>query len=73
MSRGKVLTLSKSGFINYIYKNKGLFLLSLFYLLGLVLGVLLIHKNNVTYNLQNFNLEKPVFSRVSETSKQRLL
>lgn len=67
MNRGKVLTLSKSGFINYIYKNKGLFLLSLFYLLGLIFGVLLIRKNNITYNFSELIFKEYILNRTNTT------
>jgi len=67
MNRGKVFTLNKSGFINYIYKNKGLFLLTIFYILGLVLGVLLIRKNNVTYNFSELLFNEYILNRTNTT------
>ena len=65
MNRGKVLALNKSGFLSYFYKNKALFLISVFYVVGLVLGVLLIHKNNVTYNFSQFLFKEYILNRTN--------
>lgn len=67
MQKGKVLTLNKSGFFNYIYKNKALLLLSVFYVLGLLLGVFLISKNNTTYQLAEILFNQYITKRIDTT------
>lgn len=67
MKRGKVLALNKSGFFNYLYKNKILFLLVLFYAVGLILGVFLISKNNITYSLSEILFNQYIQRRTDTT------
>lgn len=67
MQRGKVLTLNKSGFFNFIYQNKSLLLLSLFYLIGLILGVFLITKNDTTYEISEMLFNKYILARTDTT------
>lgn len=67
MQKGKVLMLNKSGFFNYIYKNKALLLLSIFYILGLLFGVFLITKNNTTYELAKILFNQYISTRTNST------
>lgn len=58
MRKGRVLSLNKSQFTNYLYKNRIILLLALFFIFGIFLGVALLEKSNVTYSVSELFFEK---------------
>lgn len=67
MNKGKVLILNKSGFLNYIRINRSLFVLAVFYILGVSFGVFLITKNNTTYNFSELLFNEYLSNRINQT------
>ena len=65
MKRSRVLCLNKSGFTNYLYKNRVILLLALFFILGIIFGVISLRKSETTYNLSKILFERYLSCRES--------
>ncbi|MBE6732603.1 MAG: hypothetical protein E7561_01230 [Ruminococcaceae bacterium] len=65
MKRSRVLSLNKSGFTNYLYKNRILLLLALFFALGIIFGVTLLQKSDVTSSISKVLFERYLSNRAN--------
>lgn len=67
MRRSTVLSLKKFNILSYLAKNRSLLVLTLFFIIGIIIGVVFLEKSDNTYNISHLLFNSYISSRLKNT------